>query len=112
MAQAFRFGVALAIALAAVGPPLPAAPVGKEASPPSSERLQELQKERVKALEEQIQGQFERVKIGKDPLIQYIEAIRELAEAELDVAETKDARIKAVEKWVRELTTCEEELVK
>jgi hypothetical protein len=110
MAQALRFSVALVIGVLA-GPPLLAAPTGKETPPPSSSRLRELQRERVKALEEQLQGQFERVKIGKDPLIQYIEAIRELAEGELDLAETKEARIAAVEKMVRELTVCEEQMV-
>jgi len=110
MRRALWIGVAVVTVLGLLQGPLAAAPAGKEAPPPSSSRLRELQRERVKALEEQLQGQFERVKIGKDPLIQYIEAIRELAEAELDLAETKEARIGAVEKAVRELTVCEEQM--
>ena len=91
--------------------PLPAAPGGKEAPPPSSSRLRQLQRERVKALEEQLQGQFERVKIGKDPLIQYLNCVRELADAELELAETKEARVAAVEKMVKELATAEAEII-
>src|SRR5262245_2386196 len=111
MAWASRFGIALPILFWLMATPLSAAPVGKEAPPPSSDRLRQLQRERVKALDEQLQGQFERVKIGKDPLIQYLEVVRELAEAELEVAETKDARIAAVEKMLKELTSCEEQMV-
>lgn len=109
MTRSFGFGISLAI-LMGLGAPLSSAPSGKEALP-SSDRLRQLQKERVKALEEQLQGQFERVKIGKDPLIQYLEVVRELAEAELEVAETKDARIAAVEKMLKELSSCEEQIV-
>jgi outer membrane protein TolC len=93
------------------GPPLWAAPGAKDALPPSSSRLRELQRERVKALEEQLQGQFERVKIGQDPLIQYVQAIRELGDAELELAETKEARLAAVEKMVKELAECEEQVI-
>ena len=105
MNPALRFGVALAI-FGTAGTWLAAAPV-KEPPPPSSERLRQLQKERVKALEEQLQGQFERVKIGKDPIIQYLDCVRELTESELELAETKEARQAAVEKMVKELTTAE-----
>src|SRR3954468_15199361 len=111
MARALWFSVAVVTAFGLAGTRLAAAPAGKEVPPPSSSRLRDLQRERVKALEEQLQGQFERVKIGKDPLIQYIEAIRELAEAELDLAETKEARIAAVEKMVREYQSCEEKVL-
>jgi hypothetical protein len=111
MARALQFGIALVLLLWLVGAPLPAAPGGKEAPPPSSDRLRELQRERVKALTEQLQGQFERVKIGKDPLIQYLEVVRELGDAELELAETKDARMAAVEKMVKELALCEEQMV-
>jgi hypothetical protein len=106
MARSLWLGITLAI-LTGIGAPMAAAPTGKEAPPPSSERLRQLQRERVKVLEEQLQGQFERVMIEKDPLIQYLEAVRELADAELELAETKEARLAAVEKMVTELTTCE-----
>jgi outer membrane protein TolC len=111
MGRALGFGVAVVTVLGLASTPLAAAPAGKEAPPPSSSRLRELQRERVKALEEQLQGQFERVKIGKDPLIEFLEAIRELGGAELELAETKEARLAAVEKMVRELTKCEEQIV-
>jgi outer membrane protein TolC len=111
MKLALQFGAAVAVLLGVACGSLPAAPGGKEAPPPSSSRLRELQHERVKALEEQLQGQFERVMIGKDPLIQYLEAVRELAEAELELAETRDARLAAVEKMVKELTTGEEKVL-
>ena len=110
MAQALRFSVALVIGVLA-GPPLLAAPTGKETPPPSSSRLRELQRERVKALEEQLQGQFERIKIGKDPLSHLLDAVRDLAEAELELADTKEARIAAVEKMLKHLVLIEEQLI-
>jgi Sigma-70, region 4 len=88
-------------------PVLAAAPVPKA---PTSERLRELQRERVKALEEQLNGQFERVKIGKDPLIQFIDAIRELADAKLDIADTRDAKLKVLEEKVKMLEVVEEQV--
>jgi len=88
-------------------PALAAAPGPKSAT---SERLRELQRERVKALEEQLEGQFERVKIGKDPLIQFIDAIRELAEAKLDLANTRDERHKVLEEKVQTLEEIEKQM--
>jgi len=111
MGRAFWFSIAAVTASGLAGTPLAAAPAAKETPPPSSSRLRELQRERVKALETQLQGQFERVKIGKDPLIEFLEAIRELGEAELELAETKEARQAAVEKMVKELAECEEQIV-
>jgi outer membrane protein TolC len=96
------------VLLGVAGVPAVAAPGSKD-TPPSSERLRQLQRERVKALENQIDGQFERVKIGKDPMIQYLNAVRELADAELELADTKESRMAAVEKMVKELTTAEAE---
>src|SRR5262249_16381685 len=77
---------------------------------PTSERLRELQRERVKAVEEQMNGQFERVKIGKDPLIQLIDAIRELAEAKLDIADTRDEKLKVLEEKVKFLEDIEKQI--
>lgn len=107
MNVARQFCVALAL-LGLTSVPTPAAPTGKEA-PPSSERLRELQQARVEALKSQLEGQFERMKIGKDPMVQYLDCVRELTEAELELAETKEVRIAAVEKMVKELTTAETE---
>ena len=42
-------------------------------------------------------------------MIQYLHAVRELAEAELELADTKESRMAAVEKMVKELTTAEAE---
>src|SRR5262245_9044347 len=105
MNAARQFCVALAL-LGLTSVPTSAAPVGKE-TPPSSERLRQLQQARVEALKSQLEGQFERVKIGKDPMVQYLDCVRELTEAELELAETKEARMAAVEKMVKELTTAE-----
>jgi outer membrane protein TolC len=86
-----------------------AAPVGKEAPAPTSDKLRQLQKERVATLKEQLQGLYERVKIGKEPLIDFIEAIRELADAEFDLAETREQRLTAVEGMVNRLREGEQE---
>jgi RNA polymerase sigma factor (sigma-70 family) len=79
----------------------------KAAPKQANQRLRDLRLERIKSLEEQLDGAFERVKIGKDPLIQYTELIRELGTAELDLAETKDAKIAAAEKMLRLYALCE-----
>jgi RNA polymerase sigma factor (sigma-70 family) len=86
---------------------------GKDPDGAKSEttRLRQLQQERVKALEEQLQGQFERIKIGKDPLSHLLDAVRDLAEAELELADTKEARIAAVEKMLKHLVLIEEQLI-
>jgi outer membrane protein TolC len=81
----------------------------KEPAKPSSERLRELQKARVEALKEQMEGQWERVKIGKDPMIHFIEAVRELGEAELDLAEKREERLGAYERMVKILLEGEDD---
>jgi RNA polymerase sigma factor (sigma-70 family) len=73
-------------------------------------KVRELQKQRVAALELQLQGQFERVKIGKDPLSTLLMANHELAEAELELATTKEAKVAAVEKELRALREIAEQL--
>jgi TolA-binding protein len=89
----------------------PAKPVAKDPPADPTKRLRELQIERVETLKEQLNGQFERVTIGKDPLIQYLEVVRELAEAELEIADTKEARLAAVERMVDELKQSEKFVV-
>jgi RNA polymerase sigma factor (sigma-70 family) len=89
---------------------LAAAP-GKDPPKATSERLRDLQQERVKALEEQLGGQFERVKIGKDPIIQFLEAVRELCDARLDLADSRDQRLTAVEEAVKTLREAEENMM-
>ena len=88
-----------------------AAPV-KEPAKPSSERLRELQKARVEVLKEQMQGQWERVRIGKDPMINFIEAVRELGEAELDLAEKHEDRLAACERMVKSFLDGEDEMAR
>lgn len=94
-------------------PPAPAAPAvppGPKDKP--SERLRDLQKERVKALEEQMEGLFERVKIGKDPVDTLIAANRELTEAELDLAGSPEAEGKVLENAVARFRQVEIDLSK
>jgi RNA polymerase sigma factor (sigma-70 family) len=89
----------------------PSAPARETPAKADTKRLRELQQERVKALEDQMLGQFERVKIGKDPLIQLIDVVRELAEARLDVAETREQRLSAVEEMLKTMRDVETQLV-
>jgi RNA polymerase sigma factor (sigma-70 family) len=88
-----------------------AAPTPKDPTKVDDKRLRELQVARIKALETQLEGEFERVKIGKDPLIVYLDAVRELTEAKLEIAETKEARVAVVEEMVKELKQGEEFLI-
>jgi len=91
--------------------PAPTAPARETpAKSDNNKRLRELQQERVKALEEQSQGQFERVKIGKDPLIQLINVMQELAEARLEVAENREQRMAAIESLLKDCRLVEDQL--
>jgi uncharacterized protein (TIGR03067 family) len=89
-------------------PPPPETP--KKAGPPANDRIRQLQRERVKALEAQLQGSFERVKIGKEPLVELLSAVRELGEAELEVAETPKDRITAAEAMLKRFMDIEKQL--
>jgi hypothetical protein len=64
-------------------------------------KVRELRLEQIRALKEQLEGQFERVKIGKDPLVVFLEAVRKLAEAEVDIAETREAELAALSNALR-----------
>jgi hypothetical protein len=79
-----------------------AAPVGKE-NRPTSDRLRELQKERVKFLEEYLKGLSDRVRLRGELVNNFIESVRELGDAELDLAETREQRLAAVERMVKRL---------
>jgi hypothetical protein len=70
-------------------------------------KVRELRLEQIRALKEQLEGQFERVKIGKDPLVVFLEAVRKLAEAEVDIAETREAELAALSNALRLLTVVE-----
>ena len=87
-------------------------PALKNSPKGDTKRLRELQRERVKELEVQLQGASERVKIGRDNLLTYIDLIRELADAELDLAETRDIKLAALERMIERLTDCETEVDK
>ena len=100
--MANRFAIALLCGLAIVETSGPAAPVGKE-SKPTSERLKELQKERIKFLEEYLEGLSNRVKLRPELLNNFIEGVRELADAELDVAESREQRLAVHERTVKRL---------
>jgi hypothetical protein len=85
----------------------------KEAARPDKidkSRLRQLQQERVDALDKQLQGQFERVKIGKDPLTTLLDAARERAELEVELAETKEAKLLALQAWLRDLRYVETQI--
>src|SRR5262245_53818634 len=89
------------------------APAKRPTTPPArpdNKRLRELQQERVKALKEQLQGQFDRINSGREPMIQLLDAIRELCEAELDVAQSREERLAAMERAVTALKQVEEQV--
>jgi hypothetical protein len=83
-----------------IGTGVSAAPVGKE-SKPTSERLKELQKERIKFLEEYLQELANRAKLRGELVNNFIEAVRELTDAELDQAETREQRLTVYERTVK-----------
>jgi hypothetical protein len=77
---------------------------------PPGERVRELQRERLKALEEQLDGLFDVMAQRKDPPTTYLEAIRELGEAELDLADGRAAELAALERTVRLFQKAEKEM--
>jgi hypothetical protein len=89
-------------------------PVAKSAPDPSarpaSERVRELQRERVKALEEQLDGLFDRMAERKDPPTTYLEAIRELGEAELDVASGRADELVVLERTLGRFQDAEKKI--
>jgi len=80
------------------------------ASGKPSEAVRQLQKERVKALKEHLQGLYERVKIGRDPVLNLIDTLRELADAELELADTPAQEVAALEIAVARFRELEKEL--
>ena len=75
-----------------------------------SEAVRQLQKERVTALKEHLQGLFERVKIGRDPVVSLLDTLRELADAELELADTPAQEVAALEIAVARFREVEKEL--
>ena len=85
-----------------------AAPLPVPGKSPNNEKIRDLQQQRVKALEEQMDGQFDRVKIGKEHLGVYIELICELGEAEADVAKNRKDETAAMGRVVTKLRETED----
>jgi hypothetical protein len=93
------------------GGSLPAARAAPDPSArPAGERVRELQRERVKALEEQLDGLFGQMAERKDPPTTYLEAIRELGEAELDVAEGRAGELAALERTLHRFQEAEKKI--
>jgi hypothetical protein len=77
---------------------------------PPGERVRELQRERVQALEQQLDGLFGVMAERKDQPTTYLEAIRELGEAELDLADGRAAELAALGRAVRRLQDAEKKI--
>jgi hypothetical protein len=67
-------------------------------------------RDRIAALREQLQGGFERVKIGRDSVGEFLAAVREQYEAEVALADTREAERAALENAARFLAVCEDQL--
>jgi hypothetical protein len=97
------------VAALVAGPPAArAAPAGKP-----SERVRELQGERLKALEEQVEGMDAHVKLRPprpSELAVLVGALTDLAEAELDLADGRAAEVAVLERAVQRFRKLEEEM--
>ena len=91
--------------------PIEKPPVAVKGAPEIRTKIRQLQEERVKALRTQVEGQFERVKIGRDPLIVLLDCRRELWVVETALAADHAGKLKANEEYVRDLKTIEDQLV-
>ena len=83
-------------------------PKPKEFTPPANKRIRELQKERIDALNEQVREQSDPLKFPSVSVIQFVQAVRELAEAESDLAATQAGHIAAAEGMLKRLGEREE----
>ena len=79
--------------------------------PKPSTKLRELQKERIKALEEHIDGLFDRIKIGKSNLLTLFNTYGELLDAKLELAETPAAELAALEGALKQFEEIEKKVV-
>jgi len=77
---------------------------------PPGERVRELQRERVKVLEDQLEGLFGQMAERKDLPSTYLEAIRELGEAELELADGRSAEQSVLERTLRRFQEAEEKI--
>ena len=100
----------LGFALAWVGTvPVAMAAPDPTARPPG-DRVRELQRERVKVLEDQLEGLFGQMAERKDLPSTYLEAIRELGEAELELADGRSAEQAVLERTLRRFKEAEEKI--
>jgi hypothetical protein len=67
-------------------------------------------RKRAAALREQLQGGFERVKVGKDSVADFLQAVREWYEAEVALADTRDAERAVLQNVSRWLAVGEEQM--
>lgn len=100
--MSIRLTIAILCFVALAETNVTAAPIGTETKP-TSDKLKALQKERVKFLEEYLEGLSGRVKLRGELVNNFIEAVRELSDAELDMAETKEQRLAAYERALKRL---------
>ncbi len=74
------------------------------------EKIRELRKAQIEALRQQLDQQFERLKIGKDQIVTFVTAVFDLGEAELEVADTKEAERAALDGMVKRLKDVEDQM--
>jgi hypothetical protein len=86
-----------------------AAPALKDHKGLTKQAREDLQA-RTAALGKQLSGGFERVKIGKDSLVDFLQVLRDWYEAEVALAETREAERLVLENALRRLTVVEEQM--
>jgi outer membrane protein TolC len=73
-------------------------------------QARELKQQRVQAIRAQLQGAFERVKIGKDSVIDFLQSVRDLYVTEVSLADAREEKLAVVEKAVQILFVCDEQI--
>jgi hypothetical protein len=86
-----------------------AAPALKDRKGLTKEARAALRK-RAAALREQLAGGFERVKIGKEPVADFLQLVRDWYESEITLADTREAERTVLENVVRTLLVGEEQM--
>ena len=89
----------------AAGQPVAAAPAPDRQI---DEKIRELRKAQIEELRQQLEDQLERLKLGKDRVVTLVTAIFDLGEAEVEVAETKEAAQTALDAMVKRLKDAED----
>ena len=78
--------------------------------PSAKAQDRKLQLARIQALATQLMGGFERAKIGKDPLSDYLDLLEQFGRAKRDLAETSEKRIDAALSVLRQFTVVERQI--